>query len=70
MNLPDYRLDPPEEHEVECNACLGAGKVGSGRVDDPDEDPIVDCRFCEGSGKLLLGKLDYTHYCRLMKEAD
>lgn len=70
MNLPDYRLDPPEEHEVKCSVCVGYGRIGSGRVDDPAEDPLIDCPECDGGGTLLLSGNAYTNYLRQMKEAD
>lgn len=66
MSLPGYHLDPPEEREVQCWTCDGAGYHAVGR-----EVVIVDdCEECEGSGTVMLGPVAYTNYLRMMKERD
>lgn len=70
MSLPDYRLDPPDEHEVECWICGGIGRHAISRDVDTDLPSIVECEDCEGSGRIILGENEYDSYLKEMKHAD
>lgn len=66
MSLPDYRLDPPAEYEVQCWMCGGEGKQARGR----ETLTIVTCESCQGTGILLLNEAEYDSYLWEMKHAD
>ena len=72
MSLPDYRLDPPEVHAIQCPTCGGSGKEEAEACavcSLPESEHAAvkatcwtpmkqDCSPCEGTGEVALSSDD------------